>query len=150
MNAIDAGKFETDTPTPVGAKRRVLVGEFRDEVFADLEGLFAKLGYDVSRATFGGMVSSMVHDLRPNLVLVNERFADQSGWLVASKLQMFTIPPKVWLYACQLPSQVNIQKSVCGIEEVLSYRGILSLLHRQILDRIALLQSVSDNEDSRV
>lgn len=135
---------------PVAKMRsRVLIGEFRDEVFADLAALFESQGFGVTRAHCGIAMTSQVQKSCPDLVVLSERFPDQSGWLVAAKLQMCRTPPRVWLYASRLPARVHVQQEVCRIDEVLAYGGILSRLRHQVLELIGSSFTAFNNEEKQ-
>lgn len=121
----------------VERRRRVLIGEFRDEIYADLEVLFRNQRYDVGRAEYGLAMTAQVQNEVPNLIVLNDRFPDQSGWLVAAKLHMLKSTFQVWLYTNNLPADILIKQEMCQIDEVLAYGGGLSRLHNQILDLLS-------------
>ena len=71
----------------VQSPRRVLIVEFRDEVYADLKSALEEYGCLVTRAMTGASVAAQVRLFTPDLTLVNESMPDESGWLIACKLR---------------------------------------------------------------
>lgn len=122
----------------VGLSLRVLIVEFRDEVFDDLKHLFEDYGCEVARAGFGAEVGVQVKQFVPDLVVVNESMPDESGWLITCKLRLTKHRQRVWLYAARTPRLHADWKEVCGVDEILAYGGVLNRLNlrvRQQFDR---------------
>lgn len=118
--------------------RRVLIVEFRDEVFAHLKQLFESYGCEVARAGTGAEVGVQVKQFAPGLIVVNESMPDESGWLITCKLRLTNHRQRVWLYAARTPRLDADWKEVCGVDQILAYGGVLSRLVlrvRQQFDR---------------
>lgn len=115
-----------------GIRRRVLIVEFRDEVYAALKSMLEKRGFDVERADCGPQVGMMVRRFAPDLILVNEDMPHEDGWLIAAKLQFGPLRQSVWLYAVRLPRCLAERKEVCGVDRVVTYGGVLA----RIVDRL--------------
>ena len=115
-----------------GIRRRVLIVEFRDEVFVALKSMLEECGFDVERADCGPQVGTMLRRFAPDVVLVNEDMPHEDGWLIAAKLQFGPLRQSVWLYAVRLPRCLAQRKEVCGVDRVVTYDGVLA----RLIDRL--------------
>lgn len=111
---------------------RVLVVEFRDEVFAALQAALEEQHCEVQRAEFGAAAGAALARFLPDLALVNESLPDESGWLVACKATFLRRGRPVWLYAARLAPSNSAWREICGIARVIAYGGVLSQLLEQL------------------
>ena len=111
---------------------RVLLVEFRDEVYAGVKTVLEEYDCQVVRSEFGATVAGTLIRFMPDLVLVNETLPDESGWLIASKLQVMRFQHPVWLYAVRRPQPLAVWKEFSGVSQVLDYGGVLFRLLQQI------------------
>ena len=116
---------------------RVLVVEFRDEVYAGLKAVLEEHGCHVARAEFGATVAGTLIRFSPDLVLVNESMPDESGWLVACKLRLMRHRQPVWLYAVRRPEPIAVWKEFSGVSRLIDYGGILSRLLQHVRQHLA-------------
>lgn len=128
----------------VGLSRRVLIAEFRDEVFADLKRLFEDYECEVARAESGADVGEQVKQFVPDLLVVNENMPDESGWLITCKLRLSKHRQPVWLYAARTPRLHADWKEFCGVDEILAYGGVLSRLALRVRQRLENWLDFSD------
>ena len=126
---------------PLPALRRVLVVEFRDEVYASLQTLLHDAGISVSRADSSSIVAGLVSRLVPDLILINVEMPDESGWVISSKLRLQRQTQPVWLYLAQAPPFVSHWKKFSGAEEVIDYEGTLGRLVEEVGRRIGCHQT---------
>lgn len=122
-------------PQFVESPCRVLIVEFRDEVYADLRSVFEDYGCEVMRASNGASVAARVRRFTPNLALVNESMPDESGWLIAGKLRLTRREP-VWLYTDRKPDVGDDWKGCIGVDEILVYGGVVSQLRLRVRERL--------------
>lgn len=120
-----------------GTYPRVLIVEFRDEVFAALKSLLEENRCQVGRAVSGRDVATEVKRFAPDLVLVNEGMPGESGWLITCKLRLVQFHAPVWLYAGRKPRPHADWKELCGVDEVLAYGGVLRRLDARIRERLS-------------
>ena len=116
--------------------QRVLVVEFRDEVYASLKSLLEAYGWEVARAASGAEVATQVNRFAPDLLLVNESMPDKSGWLITCKLRLTKHRQPVWLFAAHTPPIRADWKESCGVDEVIAYGGVLSRLVLRVRERL--------------
>lgn len=121
---------------PVESSRRVLVVEFRDEVFAELKSVFEEHGCEVARAASGASVAAQVKQFAPGLLLVNESMPDESGWLITCKLRLTRQRLPIWLYAVRKPHPFADWKESIGVDEILAYGGVVSRLRLRVRERL--------------
>lgn len=116
--------------------RRILVGEYRDEIFAALEASLEEVGCEVTRAVNGSAVAHQCRRISPDLLLINERLTDQSGWLTTAKLRLSRCCPPTWLYVARRPPRLDDWQDICGVQEVIEYGGVLWQLAAQIRSQL--------------
>lgn len=104
---------------------RVLVVEFRDEVYAGIRTVLEEFNCNVTRAKLGSVVAGMLPQFVPDLVLINESMPDESGWLVACKLNVVRYRQPIWLYTAQRPHPIAVWKKFSGVGQVIDYGGVL-------------------------
>lgn len=119
---------------PIGP--RVLVVEFRDEVFAGLKAVLDEHDCYVGRAQSGADVAGSLNRFMYDLVLVNESMPDESGWLITCKLRLTRHRQPVWLYAAQPPRSLATWKEYSGVNQVIEYGGVLFRLVRHVRQRL--------------
>lgn len=136
----DLSVLGRETAVPL---RRVLVVEFRDEVFAGLKSLLEDCGCEVARAASAAAVAAQLNQFAPDLLLVNEDMPDESGWLIICKLRLNAYLQPAWLYAVQAPRIRADWKEACGVDQVISYGGVLSRLVLRVRERIECWQDRS-------
>ena len=118
-------------------RRRVLVVEFRDEVYESLESLFREHGFEVERAECGSTVAHKFHQFAPDIVLINDDTPDASGWLIASKLRLSGYRQTIWLYTVRLSRWRVNWKLVTEVDEVIAYGGKFAWLVQRVRQLIA-------------
>lgn len=128
----------------VGSPRRVLVVEFRDEVFANLKTLLENHGCLVARAMSGAAVASLVKGFAPDLILVYESMPDESGGLITCKVRLTQQHQLVWLYAVQEPQVLTGGKDLPSVDDIIAYGGVLSRLTLLVSQRIERWLIASD------
>ena len=92
---------------------RVLIVEYRDEVYARLKADLEQLGATVGRARRGATVLANVRRHRPDLILIGDRLPDESCLLIAAKLHLGGCTAPSWVY---------------GFGESIRYRDCLPLV----------------------
>jgi CheY-like chemotaxis protein len=130
------GKVELEEIYPAPPKRRVLVVEFRDEVYACLKTLLQESGLEVERAERGDAVAECARRFAPDLILVNEDMPDESGWLIACKLRLGARRCPAWLYTSRLPRCHRDWRQFAGVAEVIDYGGVLLRLTLELRARL--------------
>lgn len=133
---VTQGYASTRKRKSVELVRRVLIVEFRDEVFADLKSVLEDHGCEVVRAVSGAEVAAQAKRLVPDLFLVNESMPDESGWLITRKLRLTRLYQPVWLYTARVPQVHADWKESSGVDEILVYGGGLSRLGLQVRGRL--------------
>jgi CheY-like chemotaxis protein len=121
---------------PAPPKRRVLVVEFRDEVYAGLKTMLQDSGLEVERAERGSAVAACARRFAPDLILVNEDMPDESGWLIACKLRLGAKRCPAWIYAPRLPRCHREWQQFAGVSEVIVYDGVLLRLTVELRARL--------------
>ena len=115
-------------PRRSSRRPRVLLVEFRDEVYAALRVVLIEEGCEVVRAELGAAVTSALVRFSPDLVLINESMPDESGWLIACKLQFGRRRQPVWLYAARTSPSLAAWAETCQVARVIDYGGVLMRL----------------------
>ena len=133
------------------ASRRLLIVESRDEVFATLKRVLEEQACEVARAVRGTEVAHRTEQFAPDLLLINENMPDESGWLISCKLRLTRVHKPVWLYAVRPPQFLADWKNICGVDEVIAYRGAVNQLTAQIRQRLKnwLQSSANDRQRGR-
>jgi len=108
--------------------RRVLIVEFRDEVFASLKTLFESFGVHVIRVECAADTSNTASRTRPDLVLISGSMPQESAWLISAKLHMQSPECLTWLYMPKLPYAQDHWRKFSGASTVIEYQGVLSRL----------------------
>lgn len=116
---------------------RVLVLEHRDEVYRGLKLVLEEGGFQVERGRVGATARARIQQFEPDLILVNEELPDESGWLMTCKLRLSHRVQPVWLYAVRKPRWRADWRELLGVDEVIEYRGALTVLVQQIRRRLA-------------
>ncbi|MBW3595709.1 MAG: hypothetical protein KY475_00375 [Planctomycetes bacterium] len=111
----------------------VLLTENRDEVFARLAYDLAETGVPVLRAKMAHEAVKLCGRYRPMLVLANARPLDQSGWLMAAKMQLVDPRIRVWLYQTRTSSYDQRMADFLQIERLLAYGGDLLRLSDMVV-----------------
>jgi hypothetical protein len=119
--------------------RCILIAEHRDEVFARLAHDLGAMGCVVFRATRAEEVLYVHSYSAAILTLCNYELPDASGWLTATKLQMFRACSRVWLYAPQQSAVDVTWARLSGVERVLYYQGDLFRLAEQVKENMLKL-----------
>jgi DNA-binding response OmpR family regulator len=116
--------------------RKMLIVEFRDEVYADLQAMLREMGVAVERATYEATVPAIINRLKPDLVLIHEEMPYESGWLIACKLAFSHPGQAVWLYGARSSDRLAQRQRVCGVDEFIAYGGVLSRLAEQLREAV--------------
>jgi CheY-like chemotaxis protein len=114
----------------------VLVVESRDDAYGALRSLIEAQGLRVSRATRGGEVAARIRELAPQLVLIHEDMHDESGWLIAAKLQFSRCLGPVWLYTARWPRCLAVRQKATGVDQVIQCGRSLFALLEEVQTRI--------------
>lgn len=128
---------------------RVVVVEFRDEVYAGLKGVLEEAGFQVERGRIGATAAARIRRFEPDLILVNEELPDESGWLMTCKLRLTRCSQPIWLYAVRKPRRRKQWREFWGADEVIEYRGVLAILLQHIRRRLADRRASSPVEPAR-
>lgn len=124
------------TGSPLRRIKRVLLVEYRDEVFARLSTDLGEAGLQVERVCTGHGVRRRFARHRPELVIANMDTPDESGWLMVSKLRLEAPATRIWLYAPRCPSPADQHFARFLAVELVQYSGDLFFLAAEILRRI--------------
>ncbi len=116
---------------PLPFRPRVLIIEFRDEIYASLKSLFEKYGFHVYRSENDMDVSHLMKSISPDLILVNEKMQYETGWLIASKIKFGAHKKPVCLYSVRDPKVNQKCMELTGVDRIMEYGGILDLLLQQ-------------------
>lgn len=108
--------------------RRVLIVEFRDEVFAVLKRLFEDFGVRVDRAEREADVPLQVQQKRPNLVLISGTMPEESAWLISAKVRMQSPACSTWLYVPHIPPARSHWIKFASAAAVIEYDGVVATL----------------------
>lgn len=108
--------------------RRVLIVEFRDEVFAALKSLFEAFGVRVDRAEREADVPPQVQQKRPDLVLISGTMPDESAWLISAKVRMQSPACATWLYMPRIPPARSHWMEFASAAAIIEYDGVVSTL----------------------
>lgn len=123
-------------PVPLSPTYRILLAEYRDEVFARLEADLREIGHSVFRATRSDELRQLYGHFAPDLVLCQHDLSGHSGWMAAANLQMSYTTARVWLYSPWKSSFDPTWVKMSGIESVIYYRGDLFRLASEVSKRI--------------
>jgi response regulator RpfG family c-di-GMP phosphodiesterase len=116
---------------PSQFRPRVLIIEFRDEIYACLKSLFEDYGFKVYRSETDIDVSGLMKSISPDLIIVNEKMQYETGWLIASKMKFGPHKKPVCLYTVRDPKVNQKCMELTGVDRVMEYGGILDLLLQQ-------------------
>jgi len=148
----DPSKCQTSTANLLRRQRIrpcVLIVEYRDEVYAVLEGLLEEHGFDVERAESGESATRSLSRFTLDLVLINEDMPDETGWLITCKLRLTRHEQPVWLYAARQPLMKADWKEFSGVDEVIEYGGVLTRLIRNVRPHVVKWLGGLANEPSQ-
>ncbi len=109
-----------------------LIVDHRDEFFDGLEAFFESVGVRVGRAESGAAVAAAICRFPPDLAIIHENVADESGWLISCKLRLRRFWQPIWVYADKKPLSQEDWKELSGVDEVIEYGGLLSGLLWQL------------------
>ena len=110
---------------------RVLIIEFRDEIYASLKSLFEDYGFKVYRSETDMDVSGLIKTISPDLIIVNEKMQYETGWLIACKMKFGLHKIPICLYTVKNPKINQKCMELTGVDRVIEYGGILELLLHQ-------------------
>ena len=123
-------------PVPSSPTYRILLAEYRDEVFARLEADLRKMGHSVFRVTQSAELRGSYGHLTPDLVLCHHELSGGSGWMAAAVLQMCYPTARVWLYSPWKSAYDPTWVKMSGIDSVIYYRGDLFRLAQEVTKRM--------------
>jgi len=150
VRSCAAGTHTQGRPTHGASRlpwRRVLIVEFRDEVFASLKALFEDFGVRVDRVEHEAEVSRSVSRSRPDLVLISGSMPEESAWLISAKIHMQLPECKTWLYMPRVPHGSTHWQKFAESAAVIEDGGVMSTL----LDKLRCrLRRSAESESSRV
>lgn len=123
---------------PRETRYRVLVIEFRDEVYAALFGVLEEWGCQVQRASSAVTVAAMAAQAEAHdLILLNQQMPAESGWLIACKLRLTSPWQPIWIYtAFQIAHQYSWPQ-LARVNALLDYRGDVRTLTESIKYKLA-------------
>ena len=130
----------TKTTTPILCRKdlaaskykKVLIVDFRDEVYASLKACLEEAGHLVGRVDQASEVTPSIIRFAPNLLLINEAFPDESCWLITKKLRLGGQRVPLWVYAARRSPCWDAWKKFSDIDEVIEYGGDLLRLITKI------------------
>lgn len=131
------GESTSDMPEQLWFRPRVLVIEFRDEVYAGIKSVLEDHDCLVARAEFGATVAGTLARFKPSLVLINESLPDESGWLAAAKIRVMGYQQPMWLYTVRRPQPPATWMQFSGVSEVIDYGGVLFRLIDHVRQHLA-------------
>lgn len=106
----------------------ILMIEYRDEIYAAIEGELANNDALLTRVMTAGEAVTGWRQHRPELILINAEMPDESGFLISLKLRMHGFQGGLWLYsACANNSPPGFQQ-FCQIDHLFNYKGDLRML----------------------
>lgn len=150
IRCVAAARTKTTTPglcrkdLAASNVKRVLIVEFRDEVYASLKGCLEEAGYLVERVVKASEVTPSIIRFAPNLLLINEAFPDESCWLITKKLRLGGRRVPVWVYAARRSPCWDAWKRFSDIDEVIEYGGDLLRLITKIRHHLIKLSANFD------
>ncbi len=112
----------------------MLLVEHRDEVFARVATDMALTGSKIIRARSATEALKLCGTYEPALVVANLDLPDQSGWLLAGKLQFIDGGVRVWLYHHQSRRNDERTAEYLQVDEFLDYGGDLLGLSETIVE----------------
>jgi len=133
FNAATACEFR------LGAARsfhRVLLVEYRDEVFIRLAADLAEAGILVQRASSAEEASRRHPHCRADLILVHALLPDENGWLLVQKLRAVDREVPIWVYTPWASSSEAALAEFVQADALIYYRGDLLRLASQLLERM--------------
>ena len=122
----------------------VLVVESRDDVYGALQSLLETQGFRVLRATRAAEVAAKIRDLVPQLVLIYEDMHEESGWLIAAKLQFSRYCGPIWLYTARWPRCLADRQAATGVAQVIQCGRSLFSLIEEVQTRIVAWRTLRD------
>ncbi len=123
--------------SPTSNVRRVLVVEFRDEVFSRLSADLEAAGMEVERASSAAEASRRYARRPADLLVVEVDLPDETGWLLASKLRLAEPEVRIWVYTPWSSAVEVALANFVGVDELINYGGDLWRLRDELLDRLA-------------
>jgi DNA-binding response OmpR family regulator len=117
---------------------RILLVEFRDELFARVAGDLKNNGYLAIRAVDTADVLKLYSRHEPMLVVCNRDLPDASGWLTAVKLKMLDPGARIWIYAARFSIFDRGWAKHTGIQHLIEYAGDIFDLSSIIADCLHL------------
>lgn len=122
---------------------RVLIVDFRDEVFASLRGRLTEQGATVERALNAGDVIGNLCAFGPRLILINQEMYDETGCLIAHKLRLKGQRHAIWLYTLKETELLRECSMLCRIDRLIEYRGDLKTLDGELNKAITRLSATN-------
>jgi hypothetical protein len=121
---------------PASPRYKVLLAEHRDEVFARLAADLTELGHTVFRVTRSDELPQLYGYVAPQLVLCSHELSGGSGWIAATRLQMYHAAARVWLYTPWVSDFDPTWTNISCVESVIYYRGDLWRLADAVVARL--------------
>jgi DNA-binding response OmpR family regulator len=114
----------------------VLFVEHRDEVFARLAADLADVGLGVRRAETAADASRL-HARQPaDVLMINARLPDESGWLLTRKLRMAEPELPIWIYTDHSTEADVAMANFVAADELIDYHGNVWRLTEEISHRL--------------
>lgn len=130
------------------AVHRVLVVEYRDEVYAALRGVLTDAGLCVRRVDKADEAENFAEQFAPDLVLINDAMPRSNGWLVARRMKRQSPRREVWLYGARWRAEHAEWKGLLGVDEVIEYAGDLLSLVVEIEHRVECRIDTSEDRET--
>ncbi len=126
-----------DTENAEKLRPTVLLVEHRDEVFARIATDMAEFGMRVIRAKSATHALELCRIYVPKMVVANLDLADQSGWVLASKLRYIDRRVGVWIYQPQSSDYDHGMANFLNVDALLDYDGDLLGLSQSVVHLMA-------------
>lgn len=122
---------------PHDAGCRVLVIDFRDEVFAAISNILRGFDCQVHRAESSETVSKVAGRVPLDLILLNQQMPTESGWLISCKLRLTCCWQPIWMYTADRNAHRQAWQHLARVDAIFEYDGDVWRLSNLIEDRLA-------------
>ncbi len=116
--------------------RRVLILEYRDDVFSSLKSLFNSNGIRVTRAESPTALAERAAGFGADLIVINADSPGESGWLMCAKLRLQRQQQTLWIYAANSLPCPEQWADVSGANQIIVHGGVVAKLNAAIQARL--------------
>lgn len=116
--------------------QRVLILEYRDDVFSSLESLFNSNGVRVTRAESATALAERAVGFGADLIVINADSPGESGWLMCAKIRLQRQQQSLWIYAANGLQCPEKWADLSGANQIIVHGGVLADLNAEIQVRL--------------